>query len=233
MKDKNVHSGHRNRLRNLIDKVGLESLTDIQIVEQILTMSNARRDTNEIAHALLNKFGSISKILDASYLALREVEGVGDVTAKMITYLPQIFEIYIKDKNKHSYSCKTMGDVYKYFTNIFKGLTNEVFVIAYINKNSIFQTYEILSTGNIKQVKLDKLKITKSVIYNNATSVITAHNHPLGSASPSQADYDAYTSLCTFFATIGLMYVDNIIIGDDGMFSFTQKTLIEKQFFEK
>lgn len=233
MRNKNVHSGHRTRLRALIDKVGLINLSDVQIIEQILTMTNARKDTNEIAHSLLKRFGSISKILDADYSALIEVEGVGDVTAKMITYLPQIFEIYLKDKTKRLYSCKTIGDVYKYFSNIFKGLTHEVFVISYINKNSTFENYEILAQGDITEVKLSKIEITKSVVYNKAASIITAHNHPFGSAEPSSADYDSFTSLCTFFATLGITYVDNIIIGEDGMFSFKQKSLIEKSLLEK
>ncbi len=233
MKNENVHSGHRNRLRTLIDKVGLENLSDVQIVEQILTMSHARKDTNEIAHSLLKKFGSISKILDTKYSALMEVEGVGEVTAKMITYLPQIFEVYLKDKSKRSYSCKTIGDVYKYFSNIFKGMTEEVFVVAYINKNSLFENYETLAHGDAIEVKLNKIDVTRSIVYNKAVSVITAHNHPFGSAQPSRADYDSFVSLCTFFASLGVVYVDNIIIGEDGMFSFKQKALIEKALLEK
>ena len=232
MKNANLHSGHRTRLRTLIDKVGLANLSDVQIVEQILTMSNARKDTNELAHALLTKFGSISKILDADYMALLQVDGIGEVTAKMITYLPQIFDIYIKDKNKRTYSCKTIGDIYKYFSKILKNFNHEVFVVAYVSKNSVFQNYEVLAHGDTTQVNLNKVEMTKAVVLNKAVSIVTAHNHPYGSASPSSADYDSFISLCTFFASLGITYVDNVIIGEDGMFSFKQKRLIEKELLE-
>ncbi len=229
MKTDNPHTGHRKRLRSLIDKVGLEKLTDVQIVEQILTMSHARKDTNEIAHALLSKFGSISKILDADYKSLVAVEGVGEVTAKLITYLPQIFDIYVKDKTARQYNCKNFGDVYKYFEMIFAGKTKEVFVVAYVNKNNTFQNFEIIAQGDTTSVKLDKAEINKSLVYNNATSLITAHNHPFGSASPSTADYDCYYSLKSFFLTLGIAYLDNVIIGDDGMFTFKQNMFIDKK----
>ena len=98
--EKHPHSGHRKRLRNLIDNVGLKSLNDIQIVELILTLTHARCDTNVIAHRLVDKFGSVSKILDADIQSLMEVEGIGLVTAQTLTYLPQIFDIYNEDKNK-------------------------------------------------------------------------------------------------------------------------------------
>ena len=89
----NYHTGHRKRLRQLIDRVGLKNLSDVQIMEQLLTVTNARKDTNEIAHRLLEKFGSIARILNASYDELIEIPGVGDITAKLITYIPQLFEI--------------------------------------------------------------------------------------------------------------------------------------------
>ena len=120
-----------------------------------------------------------------------------------------------------------------HFSNIFKGLTEEIFVVAYINKNSLFENYETLAQGDLTSVKLNKIDMTRSIIYNKAVSVITAHNHPFGSAQPSRADYDSFVSLCTFFASLGVVYVDNIIIGKDGMFSFKQKALIEKDLLEK
>lgn len=214
------HNGHRKRLRTLINKVGLENLSDIQIMEQILTMSHSRCDTNEIAHRLLDKFGSISQILDADINDLVNVEGVGEVTAAMLTYLPQIFEIYSKDKNKKKYSCKTNGDVYNYFNNIFKNYSSEILVIAYINRDSSFESYEILAHGDTTEVKIEKLELLKTIAKCKAKGVILAHNHPFGSAMPSYSDYDAYAVMTTHLTSMGINLIDSVIIGDDGMFSF-------------
>ena len=222
-----THNGHRKRLRTLIDNVGLKQLSDVQIVEQILTMTHARCDTNEIAHRLLDKFGSISNILDADINSLTEVEGVGLVTAQTLTYLPQIFEIYAKDKNKSKYPCKTNGDIFNYFKNIFKDMTSECFVIAFVGPNSMFLDHEILSKGEIFEVKIDKFEITKSIIRKNAKSIVIAHNHPLGSCMPSRVDYDSHEYLLNFFSNLGIIFIDNVIIGKDGMFSFKNDQMIE------
>ena len=226
--DKNqAHSGHRKRLRTLIDNVGLKQLSDVQIVEQILTMTHARCDTNEIAHRLLNKFGSISNILDADINSLTEVEGVGLVTAQTLSYLPQIFEIYEQDKNKKKYPCKTNGDIFNYFKNIFKDMATECFVIAFVSSSGVFLDYEILSKGEVLEVKIDKFEITKSIIRRNAKSIVIAHNHPLGSCNPSRADYDSHAYLLNFFSSLGITFVDNVIIGKDGMFSFKNDQIFE------
>ncbi len=220
IENKHPHSGHRKRLRNLIDNVGLKSLNDIQIVELILTLTHARCDTNVIAHRLIDKFGSISNILDADISSLTQVDGVGLVTAQTLTYLPQIFNIYIEDKNKKKFPCKTVGDIYSYFNKIYSDKTNEQFVMAFVTAKSMFDGYQVLSTGEMLEVKVDKLEITKSIIRHNTKSIIVAHNHPFGSCKPSATDYDAHIYLTQLFSTLGIIMIDNVIIGNDGMFSF-------------
>ena len=226
--DKNLaHCGHRKRLRALIDNVGLKQLSDVQIVEQILTMTHARCDTNIIAHRLLDKFGSISKILDADVNSLMQVEGIGLVTAQTLSYLPQIFEIYKNDKNKMKYPCKTNGDIFNYFKNIFENMTTECFVIAFVDTHNYFQDYEILSKGEILEVKIDKLEITRSVIRKNAKSIVIAHNHPFGSCKPSKSDYDSHSYLLQFFTTIGINFIDNVIVAKNEMYSFKNDQVIK------
>ena len=230
MNNKNVsshcHYGHRKRLRQLIDKAGLSALSDVQIVEQILTMTHARCDTNEIAHRLLSKFGSISKILDASTKSLQQVEGVGEVTAKMITYLPQIFEIYNKDKNKKKYKCKTNGDIYNFYKQQFANCNEEIFVITYLNNNFYVQETETLSVGDFASVKVKRLDLTKSLANHDSNMIIVGHNHPYGSATPSMADYDAFNQLCELFTVLGIKIVDIVIIGEDGMYSNNNKCVL-------
>lgn len=219
-KEAHQHNGHRKRLRNLIDSAGLEALSEVQVVEQILTMSHARRDTNNIAHKLLSEFGSLSKILDADPIDLMQVEGVGEVTAKTISYLPQIFELYLKDKNAKKYSCKTYSDIYNFFNPIFNMYANECVVLGFIGNNNVFTGYKKLVDGELSEVKINKVELAKSILRHKAKAIMIAHNHPLGKASPSCKDYDANEKLAIILDTLGIVLLDNIIIGEDGLFSF-------------
>ena len=224
-----THNGHRKRLRNLIDVAGLESLSDVQVVEQILTMTNARKDTNVIAHKLLNEFGSISNILDADPYDLMQVEGVGEITAKTISYLPQLFELYLKDKSSKKFSCKTYNDVFNFFTQIFNSYQTECVVIGYVCKNNTFSGYKKIAEGELCEVKINKLELSKNIIRNKAKSIMIAHNHPFGKASPSAEDYDANAKLSTLLENLGIVLLDNVIIGDDGLFSFKHNLLFPKE----
>ena len=72
-----IHDGHRQRLMERFHKEGLDHFDPVQVLELLLFYSIPRRDTNEIAHALLNRFGSVSKVMDASLEDLMQVSGVG------------------------------------------------------------------------------------------------------------------------------------------------------------
>lgn len=87
----NVHEGHRRRLRESASKdKGLESFSDVQILELLLGFGVLRRDTNPTAHALLNKFGSLFNVFRATPEQLLSVDGVTAAAAKLIVELSKI-----------------------------------------------------------------------------------------------------------------------------------------------
>ena len=61
----NPHKGHRERLKLRFLESGLDSFTDVQALELLLFYAIPQKDTNPIAHALLERFGSLSQVLDA------------------------------------------------------------------------------------------------------------------------------------------------------------------------
>lgn len=93
MENKNPHINHRRRLYALTEKIGIDNLTDIQAMELLLTYIIPRKDTNEIAHALLDEFGTFAGVLDAPISALEKISGVGHRTAQMISFMKGSFFI--------------------------------------------------------------------------------------------------------------------------------------------
>ena len=85
MEKNNLHSGHRDRLRKQVQTSGLDSLHEHQVLEYLLTFAIPLRDTNEIAHELINKFGSFAGVLDADVNSLKRVKGVGEVVANFLS----------------------------------------------------------------------------------------------------------------------------------------------------
>ena len=76
-----IHKDHRQRLKERYLQQGLDGFTEVQILELLLFYAIPRVDTNETAHRLRNRFGSLAKVLDAPMNALLEVEGIGPAAA--------------------------------------------------------------------------------------------------------------------------------------------------------
>ena len=85
-----VHDGHRKRLRQRFMDEGLDHFSDIQVLELLLYYAIPRRDTNELAHRLIQHFGTLDALSAAAVEELTEIPDVGEITAKCIVgYLHQ------------------------------------------------------------------------------------------------------------------------------------------------
>ena len=85
-----VHDGHRARLRERYLKEGLDSFNEINTLELLLFYAIPRRDTNEIAHALLDKFGSLDAVFNATHEDLCAVPGISDGTAVLLRLITDL-----------------------------------------------------------------------------------------------------------------------------------------------
>lgn len=101
MKGNSIHSGHRQRLKERYMTSGFESFSDHEILELLLFYVIPRRDTNYIAHHLLDTFGSISKVLDASSEELKKA-GLSESTAVFLRFYPNVIGKYLEDRNYNS-----------------------------------------------------------------------------------------------------------------------------------
>ena len=94
MAERNRHQGHRQRMRERVKNYGLDSLAEHEALEYILYLTNAQKDTNGIAHDLIDRFGDFAGVLEASEEELCTVEGVGPASARMLHLLPEISRYY-------------------------------------------------------------------------------------------------------------------------------------------
>ena len=79
-----IHKGHRQRMKDRFLQEGLDHFSDIQVLELLLFYCIPRQDTNPIAHKLLDHFGSLSQVLEASVEELTKVPGIGENAATFL-----------------------------------------------------------------------------------------------------------------------------------------------------
>ena len=215
------------RLNKKFDVLSKIPREKVEKVEFLLTYINKRKDTNVLAHDLIDRFKNLAGILDASYEELISVKGVGKLTATFLTTLPQYFNVYTEEKNNNKYKCLTFTDVFDYFSQTFCPYNNEVALLSIVdNKNYITNTF-VIGKGNMFETEIDTSLISNIIVKHNAKKVILAHNHPNGKAQPSARDLDTNSQILNFLKLLKVELVDNIILDNNGLYSFNNKQYIQ------
>lgn len=99
-----VHAGHRSRMRKRFLATGLEGFQDHEVLEFLLYYAIPRRDVNETAHLLLDRFGTLSGVLDAQAEDLCAVPGVGPATAHFLSLIPPVTQQMARQFTQATYS---------------------------------------------------------------------------------------------------------------------------------
>ena len=212
---KNIHEGHRKRMKERFMKSGLDDFAPHNVLEFLLFYSIPRGDTNPIAHRLIDAFGSLSGVFDATPEELMKVSGVGESTAILISMIPQMARKYLEDKADAVNVVGGCGDIGAYLLPKFVGRTNEALMMVSIdNKNKVISC-SVVAEGTVDSAKVSRRKAMEEAMKVKATRVILAHNHPRGVAVPSAEDVAMTREIGRLFAQVGIELVDHIIIADD------------------
>ena len=210
MKSNNTHDGHRIRMREKLESGNLADLPEHEQLEILLFSVIPRGNTNEIAHELLRKFGSIYGVLSADISSLLEVDGIG---ARVLGVVMRSKISYETDNKFLLNDINTLKD---YLFSLFSDTVSERAYILFLNKGFRLIKFEKISDGSLEQVYIDISKAVRRAILNNAAYVVLTHNHP------SDADISSTRELDEALNTVGIGLLDHIIIGGDSYYSFRE-----------
>lgn len=210
--NKNLHSGHRERLKARFNESGFEGFADHNILELLLFYTIPRKDTNELAHRLLDTFGSLSGVFDAPFDMLVKVKGVTANTAYLITMLPSLMKKYEDDKFCEKIVINSSEKAGELCIAKFIGVTKEQFYVILMDNNSAVKKVALISEGTQTSTNICVRKIVEEVIATNASSVILAHNHPNGVAAPSGDDIHSTQFIIDALSKIDVKVHDHIIV---------------------
>ena len=133
-----VHDGHRERLRARFAEHGLESFNELNALELLLCYAIPRRDTNEIAHRLLDAFGSLSGVFQASMQELTSIPGIGENAATLILMVPQIVKKAHVSKAKEIKIIRNSTDAGNYLLPYFLDEPDEIVMMLCLdNKRAV------------------------------------------------------------------------------------------------
>lgn len=214
----NPHKHHRQRLKQRFLNEGLSTFDKHQILELLLFYAIPQQDTNELAHRLIDHFGSLSEVLNASFDKLIEVKGIKDNSAILLSMMPHLFRAYTDDLiNIERISGR--NEIENYIYNTLCSETYEkVLLLCLDNRFSIIKS-ETIGEGSVSFSSIDKRRVIELCLRHNATSAIIAHNHPRGLAIPSAADLRTTMDLRRALSIIDVNLIDHVIVATDDYIS--------------
>lgn len=220
-----IHDKHRQRVRQEFLARGFnENTPEHKMLEMLLFYSIPRKDTNELAHKLINRFGSLAGVLEADVLQLQSVEGVGENTAALLKLiLPIAGACYRKDTSKKD-KFKNMDDIYFYLMRKYYGLSKETFSILSFDSSGKLVGFDFLSSGDIVSVAISTRTVMEILLARKAVSAIIAHNHPKGNALPSHSDLETTKQLVTALRQVNITLADHLILCADDYVSLRQSS---------
>jgi len=221
-----MHEGHRERLKNRFLTEGLDSFEQHQVLELLLFYAIPRRDTNELAHKLIKKYGSLSGVLEANPEDLASTPGVGRNTAVLLSLIPSLARIYFKDRWGDKPLINSTAKAGEYAVSLFAGRTYEAFYVICLDSQNRVNFAALVHEGTINEAAVYPRIIVEAALRHQANSVILAHNHPGGTLKASVADMEVTQRIKDALGAISIHVVDHIIVAGDKYFSFVEKNIM-------
>ena len=221
-----VHEGHRDRLRHSYLEHGLMSMTDINALELLLFYAIPRRDTNEIAHRLLDRFETLDGVCSASMEELQEVEGIGENAAALLTLIPEIMKKSRVSKAREIRQIRSSDDAGAFLLPYFLNEQDEVVYLLCLDTKRCVICCAEMGRGVVNSVDTGIRRIVEKALKARASSVIIAHNHPDGIALPSREDELFIRALYNALETVGIRLEDHIIVAEDDYTSMADTGLL-------
>lgn len=208
-----THEGHRERLRERFRKEGLANFQPHEVLEFLLTYSISRRDTNPIAHNLLDRFGSLEGVLEASEEELMEVDGVGERSATLIHLMPALSAYYLNDKNSRAhFICDSTSKMGQYLIPKYLGKAEECSYLLSLNNRKQLISCDLVGHGSVSSSPIYFRKVSQILLRHQATAAVISHNHPKGFALPSSEDIQVTRMLADFTRHLEVELLDHIIV---------------------
>lgn len=217
-----IHDGHRQRVRQRFREEGLDHFSDVQVLELLLFYCIPQRDTNPIAHALLEQFGSVSQILEAPVSELQKVPGMGENAAVFLHLVKEAGRFYQTDRSNRIQVLPTLEDCAEYILPRFLGRKVETVFLLCLDAKCKVLCCNKLSEGNVNTTILSPRKVVETALMANATTVILAHNHPGGLAIPSQEDIETTKRIAAALGAVDIILLDHLVVADGDYVSMLQ-----------
>ncbi len=200
--------------REKFDRLGLENLSESDLLAIILRIGTIKLNVVELAESLLLRYESLSALAHASLVELQDLRGIGKEKAKVLKAALEIGRRLVQENVGENPQIVSPEEAASVLRERARGLDYEVFWVLLLNiKNRLMASPVDVSKGTLNSSLIHPREIFKPAIRHSAANVILAHNHPSGDPTPSSQDLRITRHLIEAGKTMEIKVLDHIIIG--------------------
>lgn len=225
MEKKSIHAGHRERVRERFCQQGLDGFSEHEVLELLLFYGIPQRDVNPLAHALIDRFGSLAGVLDADVQSLTDVPGMGQKAAVLLHMIPQVMRRYERSLLGERPVITNLATAKAFCGTLFLGRHEECIYLICLNQKGEVLHAALMHTGTVDEVALYPRSLVETALRHHAFAVMLAHNHPSGVREPSQADYDTTIAVVKAMALVGVRVLDHLIYSGGEVHSMMSRSV--------
>lgn len=222
------HGGHRQRMRERYLKQGLEGFAPHETLELLLFYAIPQKNVNPLAHKLINRFGSLYGVLNASPKQLMQVEGIGEYAATFLSLLQSAARQAMRTRGADRVRLSSRQAAVDYCIRLLHGEKREMFYTVCLNGQMETLSDALIAKGSLSDVAAYPRIVLDAVLTHNAHAVLLCHNHPSGSVVPSAQDLDATRVLSGLLSEIEVVLIDHIIVSERRAVSMVRNGFIKQ-----
>lgn len=217
-----IHDGHRQRLKDRFLREGLDNFDELYVLELLLFYCIPRKDTNPIAHALLDHFGSLTNVFEATAEELEKVPGITKNAATFLSLVHQAGRYYQIKRAEPGDILRTIDQCGNYLVPYFYGRENETVFLLCLDAKCKVLGCKLVGEGSVNSANIPVRRVVEIALNTNATTVILAHNHPSGLALPSADDIQTTLRVAKAMEAVEITLADHIVVADNDFVSMVQ-----------
>jgi DNA repair protein RadC len=210
LKDQPVSERPRERL---IER-GADALSHAELIAILLRTGLKGANAVEVGRQLLQKFGTLRSLAQASVEELRSVKGIGRDKAVTLMAAFALARKMAEDLQRESPVLDNPENVVRLLRE--KNLVKNVETLQVLLLNTrrrLIRVVEDITDGTLDTILVHPREVFKAAIAANAAAVVLAHNHPSGDPTPSEADIKVTRDLIRAGQLLKIDVLDHVIIG--------------------
>ncbi len=206
---------------------GPSSLGDVELLALLLRTGISGKNVLQLSQELLDEFGGIAGLMNASLDDLKRIKGLGG-TAKRAE-ISAVLEIARRALSQRLREREIMGSpdaVKQYLQLHLSAKPHEVFAVMFLDSQNRLLALEEMFRGTLSQTSVYPKEVVLRALHWSAAAVVLSHNHPSGTVTPSKADESLTRTLKAALALVDVRVLDHIIVGPGRALSMAESGLI-------